>query len=202
LLAPLGSLALDNPGAIRSMIADFGDGTYGVRLGSSFYRVDADLPTWNAGSYDQRFAGLGQGGSLWVALIEKAYTHHRTGANTYASLAWGDPTDALRAYNLTSVSYSYFAAGSSSTSVANSVYSHWNAYQSCTICTGSVPVGSPLVASHCYSVTSVIRNSSGVVTSIIVRNPWGADNTGGNPYVVLTPAQLAACQIWVCWGNS
>lgn len=202
LMAPMGSLALDNPGAVRSMVADFGDGTYGVRLGGNVYRVDADLPTWNAYSTDQVYAGLGTGNSLWVAIVEKAYAHFRTGANTYASLANGDPADALRAYNLTSVGENYYAAGSNSATVANDVYNHWNAYQSCTVCTGTVAAGSPLVANHCYSVFAVYRDGYGNVTSIVVRNPWGGDNTSGNPYVTLTPAQLAACQIWVAFGNS
>src|SRR5205823_10283820 len=131
--------ANDNPTAVRRMVADFGDGTYGVHLGNNFYREDADLPTWNAASTDQCYAGLGHDGSLWVALVEKAYTHYRTGANTYASLNNGDPQDALRAYNETSVGEDDFAAGSNSATVANDVYNHWNAYQSCTICTGSVP---------------------------------------------------------------
>ena len=202
IMASLGSVAQDSPGTIRSMVADFGDGTYGVRLGNNFYRVDADLPTWNATSTDQQFAGLGRDGSLWVALTEKAYASYRTGANTYASLAGGDPADALRAYNLTSVGQSYFPAGSNSASVANSVFTHWNAYQSCNISTGSVPAGSKLVGNHVYTVTSVIRNSAGQVTSIVVRNPWGGDNTNGNPFVTLSPADLAACQIWVTWGNA
>src|SRR5262249_51284851 len=147
--------------AVRSMVADFGDGTYGVYLGSNFYRVDGDLPTWSATSTDQRYAGLGAGGSLWVAIVEKAYASFRTGANTYASLANGDPADALRAYHLSSVGENYYAAGSNSATVANDVYAHWNAYQSCTICTGTVATGSPLVASHCYSVTAVFRDASG-----------------------------------------
>jgi hypothetical protein len=202
LLAPLGSLALDNPNAVRHMVADFGDGTYGVKLGNSFYRVDGDLPTQASWSTDQTYAGLGRDGSLWVAIVEKAYAQHRTGANTYGSLGWGDPADALRAYNLTSVGENYFAPSTSGTAVANDIYNHWNAYQSCSICTGTVPSGSPLVASHCYSVVSVSRDAWGNVTSILVRNPWGGDNTGGNPYLSLTPAQLAACQIWVAFGNS
>src|SRR5436305_4747371 len=44
--------------------------------------------------------------------------------------------------------------------------------------------------------------SAGTVTSITLRNPWGPDNTGGNPYVTITPANLAACQIWVAFGNT
>lgn len=202
LLAPLAAIARDNPTHIRHMVADFGDGTYGVKLGSKFYRVDADLPTWSAGSTDQMYAGLGQEDSLWVAIVEKAYAHFRTGANTFASLGWGDPEDAMVAYNTSAVGQSYFAAGSNSTTVANTVFSHWNAFQNTTICTGTVPGGSPLVASHCYSVHSVTKNISGQVISITLRNPWGPDNTGGNPFVVLTPAQLSACQLWVTWGNA
>ncbi|MFO0845261.1 MAG: C2 family cysteine protease [Gemmataceae bacterium] len=102
-LGSLGAVAQDRPIAVRRMVADFGDGTYGVRLGANFYRVDADLPTWSATSTDQRFAGLGREGSLWVALVEKAYAHFRTGANTYASVANGDPADAMRAFNAASV---------------------------------------------------------------------------------------------------
>jgi len=202
LMAPMASIAQDNPTHIRHMVADFGDGTYGVRLGDSFYRVDADLPTWNAWSTDQRFAGLGMQNSLWVAIVEKAYTHFRTGANTYASLASGWPEDAMRAYNLTSVDGEYFEDTTSDTSLANEVFTHYYHEQNTTICVWNPPTGSALVGSHCYSVFFVGRDTSGNVTSIILRNPWGGDDTGGNPFVVLTPAELGACDILVSWGNA
>jgi hypothetical protein len=173
-----------------------------VSLGDRFYRVDADLPTWSLSSTDQLFAGLGREGSLWVAVVQKAYTHHRTGANTYASLGWGDPRDAMRAFNATSIGQNFYDAGSSPTAVANDVFNRWNAYQSCTVCVWNVPGGVPLVGSHCYTVATVYRNSSGVVTGILLRNPWGPDNTGGNPYVLVTPAQLAACDVLVTWGDA
>lgn len=137
-----------------------------------------------------------------MALVEKAYAHFRTGANTYASVANGDPADAMRAFNAASVGQRYFPAGSNAASVANSVFAHWNAWQCCTVCTGTVPAGSKLVGNHVYTVVSVQRNASGQVTSVLLRNPWGADNTGGNPFVTLTPAQLAACQLWVTWGTA
>lgn len=200
ILAPLGAVAQDTPWRVRGMVVDFGDGTYGVSLGNSFYRVDADLPTWSPASTDRRFAGLGAGNSLWVALIEKAYTHHRTGANTYASIAFGDPADAMRQFNLPNVGQSYYFGGNG-VACANDIFTRWNGFKSVDICTGSVGAGSPLVGSHCYTVTSVTR-VNGVVTNVRVRNPWGGDNTGGNPFVDLTPAQLAACQIWVTWGDA
>ncbi len=198
LMAPMASIALDRPGHIRKFVADFGDGTYGVKLGNNFYRVDGDLPTLGAWSNTPLYAGLGTENSLWVAIVEKAYTHFRTGANTYASLANGDPSDALRAYGLSSVGINYWATTSNDNSLANDIYTHWNAYQNTVICTGTVPNGSPLVANHCYSVVSVTRNASGTVTSIRLRNPWG----GANPWVDLTPAQIGACEIWVAWGNA
>jgi hypothetical protein len=58
------------------------------------------------------------------------------------------------------------------------------------------------VGGHAYTVYSVSRDAFGNVTSITLRNPWGPDDTGGNPYVVLTPSQLAACELWVAWGNT
>src|SRR5262249_6509941 len=202
MLASLGTVANDNPNDIRGMVADFGDGTYGVRLGGSFYRVDADLPTTGLYSTTPSNAGFGHDGSMWVAVVEKAYASYRTGANTYASLDYGDPADALRAYNLGSVGETHYAAGSNATTVANEVYNHWNAYQACTICTGSNTGSSGLVANHCYSVTAVYRDAYGNVTGIQLRNPWGPDNTGGNPYVYLTPSQLASAEIWVAYGNT
>jgi Ca2+-binding RTX toxin-like protein len=200
LMAPMSAIALDNPGHIREFVADFGDGTYGVRLGGNFYRVDGDLPTWSSGSTDQVYAGLGLENSLWVAIVEKAYTHFRTGANTYASLANGDPQDALRAYGLTSVGENYYAASSSDTTLANDIYNRWNSFQNTVICTGAVTAASGLVGNHCYSVVNVWRDGSGNVTSIELRNPWGGDDTSGNPFVTLTAAQLGACEIWVAWG--
>jgi hypothetical protein len=49
-------------------------------------------------------------------------------------------------------------------------------------------------------VVNVWRDGSGNVTSIELRNPWGGDDTSGNPFVTLTAAQLGACEIWVAWG--
>lgn len=201
ILATLGAAVGDNAYVGREMVADFGDGTYGVRLGNSFYRVDADLPTTATGALTN--AGLGQQNSIWVAIVEKAYARHRTGLNTYASLSGGNPADAFTAFNLTSVGTTYFAARSNSATVANEAYKRWcTINNSCVLGIGTVPSGSPLFANHAYSVTNVSRDTAGNVTSITVRNPWGPDSTSGNPYVTLTPAQLAACEVWVQWGIS
>ena len=201
LMAAAGAVAYESPNQIREIVADFGDGTYGVKLGGKFYRVDADLATWNATSTDQRFAGLGMQNSLWVAIVEKAYAHFRTGENTYASLNGGDPGTALAAYGVTDVQTTYHAASSNDADAANNIYNAYRNWKPAVVSVGSVPAGSKLVGGHAYTVVAAVRNSAGVVTSITLRNPWGGDDTGGNPFVTVTPAELGECEIWVQWGN-
>ena len=88
-MAALGSAAKSNANSVRQTVVDLGDGTYAVALGNSFYRVDADLPTRSAQSKDLTYAKFGLSGSMWVPIVEKAYAHFRTGANTYESLNGG-----------------------------------------------------------------------------------------------------------------
>lgn len=50
LMAGQGAVARDSPNALRQNTVDLDDGTYGVRLGNSFYRVDNDLPVSSSSS--------------------------------------------------------------------------------------------------------------------------------------------------------
>ena len=77
----LGNAARTNQNSIRQTVVDLGDKTFAVELGSKFYRVDADLPTLSPVSNVLRFAGLGQQGSIWVAIVEKAYAFYRARAD-------------------------------------------------------------------------------------------------------------------------
>ena len=94
LMAAMGSTAHRNPEAIHNSIVYLGDGTYGVALRDDgdvphYYRVDAELWTYTSGPYTGLpvHAGLGMEGSLWPAIIEKAYAHHRNpGDDDYESL--------------------------------------------------------------------------------------------------------------------
>jgi Ca2+-binding RTX toxin-like protein len=140
LLSPLQAMTVNNKHAIRQMVADFGDGTYGVKLGNNFYRVDADLWSYSGGP-SMCFAQLGGlEGSLWVALIEKAYASYRTGANSYASLINGNPKDALNAYNTTlSVGEAQYTPTSSSSAILSNIYGCVQAKQACTLTFGSMP---------------------------------------------------------------
>src|SRR4029079_16701818 len=133
LLAGLGAIALDTPNAIRQNVVDFGDGTYGVRLGSSFYRVDGALPAASLASTNPSYAGLGAQGSLWAAIVEKAYAHYRTGANSYASLEGGWSVEVNRAFGSTNAVDRTISSFGSATALGNAMYSAWLGYNAVTI---------------------------------------------------------------------
>lgn len=69
-LAGISAIAQDSPNTLRQNIVDFNDGTYGVRMGDRFYRVDNDLPVDSSNSSSPSYAQLGREGSMWVAIAE------------------------------------------------------------------------------------------------------------------------------------
>jgi hypothetical protein len=208
-LAGLSAIALDNPHAIRQNVVDFNDGTYGVRLGNKFYRVDDDLPV-NIGSTATAYAALGAQNSMWVAVVEKAFAHYRTGANSYASIENGWSVEINRAFGSSSAGEKSISSYSNATALANDIYNRWNTYQAVTIGFLSARVSganAPLVMSHMYTVMNVIRNSAGTVTGIVLRNPWGFDGGGSTDsntsdgLVTVTPAQIYQYNGRVNWGR-
>ena len=96
-LAGLAAVADDTPHAIRQSVVDFHDGTYGVRFGNNFYRVDSDLPVASSTSRTPSYAKLGANNSMWVAIMEKAFAHYRKGSNSYASIESGWSVEVNRA---------------------------------------------------------------------------------------------------------
>ena len=71
---------------------------------------------------------------------------------------------------------------------------------------GSIAAGAPLINGHMYTVYAVNRDWRGVVTSIVLRNPWGVDGIGndGNPndgFVTVTAGQLFGSTGRVNWGR-
>ena len=210
LLAGLSAIAMDNPQAIVHNVVDFDDGTYGVRLGDKFYRVDADLPASSSTDSTPDYAGMGRDNSMWVAVVEKAYAHYRTGANSYASIENGWSIEVNQAFRSTSAGYKDLTSYANPTALANDIYTRWNTYQAVTIGFLGVRSGAtgtaPLIMSHMYTVYSVNRDSAGNVTSIVLRNPWGVDGAGSdsNPndaLVTVTPTQLMAYTGRLNWGK-
>jgi hypothetical protein len=209
LLAGLAAIADDSPQAIRNQVVDFDDGTYGVKLGNNFYRVDNDLPVWSASSTAPANASLGADASMWVAVVEKAFAHYRTGANSYSSIEFGWGVEANRAFGTTAPGERDIQSFSSAAALANEIYTRWSNYGAVTIgFTGKkvATVSVPLIMSHMYTVMNVIRNSAGTVTSLVLRNPWGIDGAGNdsNPndgLVTVTPSQLFQLYGRVNWGR-
>jgi len=208
LLAGLGAIARANPQAIRQNVVDFDDGTYGVRLGNRFYRVDNELPVWSATSTDPAYAGLGAQNSMWVAVVEKAYASYRTGAGAYASLEGGWSVDVNRAFGSTTAGARRIGDYGSATALANDIYNRFISHQAVTIGfvnPTDISASIPLINDHMYTVWLVTRDRAGVVTSITLRNPWGFDGKGsdGNAddgLVTVTPAQLFSLVGQVNWG--
>jgi hypothetical protein len=205
-LAGLGAIANDTPMTLRQNIVDFNDGTYGVRLGNSFYRVDNDLPV-RTGSTQAAFAALGRENSMWVAVAEKAFAHYRRGQNSYASIEAGIMEETNRAFGATSSGTQSFASYGNARALINDLYNRWNTYQSVTVGFFSGPSNGPLVLGHAYTVVSFVRDAVETVTGVVVRNPWGVDGgsqTDSNPYdglVTLTAAQLFEYSGCVSWGR-
>ena len=215
LMAGLGAIANDDAFALRQNIVDFDDGTYGVRLGNNFFRVDNDLPVEYAWSTTPVYAHLGAQNSMWVAVAEKAYASYRIPmfGSQYAYLDGGWPVEVNRAFGATStgdneLNNPFIGGYANATALANDIFNHWNHYDAVTVsfAGGSIASGAPLENNHSYTVMYVTSNSSGVVTSITLRNPWGYDGLGndGNPndgLVTVTPGQLFGSTGRVDWGH-
>jgi hypothetical protein len=93
LMASLSAIAKANPEVIRRMVVDLGDGSYAVRFYRNgqpqYVRVDADL-WYDPLSGKPIYAKLGQEGSLWVPIVEKAYAFWRMLKGSYPSIAGGN----------------------------------------------------------------------------------------------------------------
>lgn len=207
LMAGLAAIAMDSPTTIRQNVVDFDDGTYGIRMGDNFYRVDNDLPVASSMSTTPAYAGLGRENSMWVALVEKAFTHYRTGANTYASIVGGWSIEINRAMGSTSAGQKDIRSYSNAAAMVNDLYDRWNHYGAVTIGFTATSGSVPIYASHMYTVMSFKRNAAGVITGVVLRNPWGVDggvSRDSNPndgLVELTPAELFAQRGAVNWGR-
>ena len=203
-LAGLASVAKDNPNAIRERMVDFQDGTYGVKLGDKYYRVDNDLPVTSPTSTAPAYAQFGRDKSMWVAIFEKAFAMFRRGANSYASIEWGSGNEANAALGAKAGARS-FSDFSSAMNLGADVLKRFLNKESLTIITSNFTSGLPLNTRHVYSIVNVVTTPKGAVTEIVLRNPWGRDGAGNDGrndgLVSVTPAQLFSIQGWLNWGK-
>lgn len=187
LMAGLSAIARDTPLALRQNIVDFGDNTYGVHLGENFYRVDSDLVLTDKGVFC--YAQPGKQGSLWVMIAEKAFAYHvsyeesQYATNpTYKSLDGGFSNTArvaLRAFSVGEIGFSDFSSAKQITDFISNLAKE---KQTVTIGFDYVLRGRsdlakniPLIMEHEYTFAGFEKNKMGVITGIILRNPWGID---------------------------
>lgn len=200
-LAPLASLAQQNPDLIRRLVVELGDGTFAVRFesgGTAYVRVDADLPTWR-GETNPVYAALGAEGSMWVALIEKAFAFIRRGEATYASIDGGWLDEAYPLLGVTAKSIN--RDNTLSIDALARIKTELDAGAAMTWATYRVPAGIPLVSYHAYSIDAVHLDAAGRPSGLRLLNPWGTDGMGDDGaddgYITLTAQQAAAVFVGV-----
>ena len=191
-----------DPTRVRESVVDLGDGTFAVQFGlgrvKKYVRVDGDLPVW-PDDQSLAYAGLGREGSMWVAVMEKAYAlYRRGGVRGYAGLDGGWMKET---YNLLG-SASRTARTNSSDLLIHYIQAELAAGRSVTYATDVPSAGAPLVGSHAYSVVGVDTDASGNPVSIRLRNPWGVDGEGNDGaddgYVTVTAHQALVSLMGVC----
>ena len=198
ILAGLGSIADRDPNGIRASVVDFGDGTYGVHLGDKFYRVDNDLPVAVAGNTSLVYTSLGLGGSVWVSIVEKAYAHYRTGANSYASIEGGFTNDLYEAFRLDGtgdIQFNVIPTAGTLGSVIKNLFDATNPQTGDPLNVVTFGIGGTdqdemfnpgsgglLLSNHQYIMLSYNADGFGNITSVNLRNPWGIDG-GSTTYL-------------------
>lgn len=195
LMAALQATAKTDPQRIRQSIVDLGDGTYAVRFFNGakpwYVRVDADLPVDSSG--ELAYAGTGADKSLWVALVEKAYTLYHSSLNTYASIDGGMEADAFSDIGAKATEDD---GPWSTSSLMNEIQSKLRAGQVVTFGTDTYTDGGVVQDDHAYSVDAVLTDAAGRPTALRLHNPWGVDGVGNDGkddgYITITAAQAAA----------
>lgn len=195
-LSVLSSIAKLDPNRIRQSVLDMGDGSYLVQFsrGSShvFVHVDGELPVLPDGQLD--YAGLGAGGSIWVAIMEKAYVVFHGAGASYSSIdgGWMD-----QVYVALGARPKGDFGGAGVSGLMSLIAGEVAAGESVTYGTDLVTDGAPLIASHAYTVDGIVTDAQGAPIGLRLRNPWGIDGAGsdGNNdgYVTITAQQAFDC---------
>jgi len=206
LLSALGAIAQQDPKVIEENVVDFGDGTYGVNLGGSYYRVDNQLPVNEYGDTVTAYASTGVSNSLWVPIVEKAFAYFGTqvGPASYASLQasnGGAAVDVYLAFGASSTSVGSTPLNGpggfpNSTELGQNIESLFQGGYSISVGLTATVAGTSLntglavtlSANREYTVLSYNVNFNGVVTSVVLRDPSGTNPLG----VTVTIANLFA----------
>jgi len=196
LLCGFGTIANSNPNLIRQRVVDFGDGTYGVKLGNDFYRVDNDLPVAVSGDAHLQYTAFGVQNSVWVAILEKAYTYYRTAnqatyanispPNSYGRIEGGFTYDMFGAFGL-KANRLWFGQGNpgfttSPQLLSNTIRTIVDNHLAGSVGFQSTPANGILIPAHQYILLGyTLDPTTGLVATVTLRNPWGIDGPGASP---------------------
>ena len=174
LVAGLASIAAKHGERIEQAIVDLRDGTYAIRfklLGQEMYlRLDNDLPVRQPNTKKLAYAGLGNGGSMWVALLEKAEAVVQGG---YGNL-WGIWPDV--AYHHLGFNNTFEHWDGDTDELLDDMATYLNQGKMITAWTGSFDLDTtkPILPTHAYEVVAVNKSTG----KVQVYNPWGTDTDG------------------------
>ena len=199
--ATVASIAKVNPTFLKRHVVDLGDGTYAVRFkglfGDEFVRVDGDLPVDSSGNL--LYGGLGDNGTIWAAVMEKAWAFRRFGTGRYDTTTAGNPLEVYAQLGIASTDASL--TGFNTTAMMNKIRTDLAAGRAATATTNPISTASTsrVLAAHVYVIDRVNLDASGNVASLRLFNPHGVDNVpsgstdDANPsdgLVTITPAQF------------
>jgi hypothetical protein len=212
LLSALDAIALTNPQVIQQNVVNFGDGTYGVKLinvntgVAQFYRVDDYLPVNEYGDTNSAYASMGAQNAIWVPIVEKAFAYYATmvGYPTYADLQAANgatATDVYQAFGATSANVGSVPLNGAGgfpnvTELGQTIatFAQQNAAMCINLTTAvtgtSLNTGAAvtLAVTREYTILSYNESFTGVVNSVVLRDPSGANSEG----VTVTLASLYA----------
>ncbi len=207
LMSFLSSLARTDPDRIRQYVVDLGDGTYAVNFQDqnhkdAFVRVDGKLPSDGGGNLTQ--ANFGKENSIWVGIIEKAWTFYRmanataingkvTFSGSYASINNSPKPGQISLGDAFAVKETQYNVGqfASATDYVNAISAALKNSQAVEITGPYVTQNQPWSDStpqtlanyhsilHGFSVVQVIVDSNGTAM-LQIRDPY-ATNTQSGP---------------------
>jgi Calpain family cysteine protease len=208
-VATLAEVALQDPSAIKSMITNNHNGTYGVRFfvdgHTDYVTVNKELPVstdgleFNNGS-TLKFANGADGDPLWAELVEKAFAQlnaepdavHGTldkAINAYEGIAGGEADDAL---NEITGQKSVVYTSDQLVADAATIGAAFDSGEEVELGTETLPKsyrGHDLVKEHVFEVIGYDESTD----SFTLHNPWGsAQESPKTPMTFTMSAQQLA----------
>jgi len=205
-LSSLASLGRAARQRLTDRVVDLGDGTYAVRFergGKGFFvRVDGDLPVHSRGT--PYYAGLGREGSIWAAVVEKAWAFFRRSEGTYDSIAFGRSKEVYQALGIAGAKLAEADEFGSAKDLLETIDDVIRGGAAATFWTkGTTPSGVPLRTRHVLTIVRVVRDKSGAPTALHLRDPYKDDGRvkdGTNDgYITISAAHAWSAVRGVTW---